>query len=78
MSLKDYINKEKSKTFKIKKLSTQKLIIHTLHILDSFGIPMDSTPRRLERMAIAFLAVCDVKNIRDFQHAKDLEKDAYA
>jgi type II restriction enzyme len=29
-------------------------------------------------MAIAFLAVCDVKKLEEFEQAKDLEKDGYA
>lgn len=32
-----------------------------LDILNEVGIPTDSTPRRLERMAMACLAVADVK-----------------
>ena len=52
--MKQYIDPNKSKTFKRKSKSVQKLINTTLYILEQFGIPMDSTPRRLERMAIAF------------------------
>jgi len=72
MSQKKYINPEKSKTFAAKKPKVQKLINHTLFILEKFGIPVDSTPRRLERMAIAFLAVADVKAITSIKSAKDL------
>lgn len=78
MSLKNYIDPKRSKTFASKKKSTQKLINHTLFILDSFGIPVDGTPRRLERTAIAFLAVADIKSIKDIANAKNLIDDKYA
>ena len=39
--------------------------------MDCFGIPIDATPRRLERMAIAFLATADIKSINDFKSVKD-------
>lgn len=70
--MKQYINPADSKTFGSKSSSVQGLINTTLFILESFGIPMDSTPRRLERMAIAFLACADVKNIKGLKNAKDL------
>ena len=38
---------------------------------------MDGTPRRLERMAIVFLACCDVKKVEDFSTAKALS-DGYS
>jgi len=45
-----------------KKKSTAQLINQALHILDSLGVPLDGlTNRRLEKMAMAFLAVCNVK-----------------
>ena len=78
MNPKTYINPDKSKTFADKTEEVQSLIQRTLFILESFGIPMSGTPRRLERMAIAFLAVADVKTVEDFSLAKDLEKDQYA
>ncbi|MFL1013606.1 BsuBI/PstI family type II restriction endonuclease [Flavisericum labens] len=67
--MKQYISPDK---FKNKSKEVQELINTTLFILDSFGIPIDSTPRRLERMAIAFLATADIKNIDDFKSIKDL------
>ncbi|MHA1575643.1 MAG: BsuBI/PstI family type II restriction endonuclease [Alphaproteobacteria bacterium] len=70
--MKNYIIPEKSKTFKKKSKAVQKLINTTLYILDSFGVPVDSTPRRLERMAISFLACGDIKSIKDFKNIKDL------
>jgi len=65
--MKQYINPEKSKTFKEKTKATQELINTTLYILECFGIPMDSTPRRLERMAIrplhgSFTNIIDINN----------------
>ncbi len=78
MSPKTYIDKNKCKTFAIKKTEVQKLINHAIWILEAFGIPVNMTQRRLERMAIAFLAVADVKKIDDFRLAKDLTNDNYA
>ncbi len=78
MNLKEYINPDKSKTFASKSREIQNLINHTLFILESFGIPIDGTPRRIERMAIAFLAISDVKKIDDFKSAKNLVNDNYA
>lgn len=73
--MKQYINPEKSKTFKLKTKGTQELINTTLYILECFGIPMDSTPRRLERMAISFLACGDIKSLKDFKKVKDLNSN---
>jgi len=73
--MKQYINPEKSKTFKEKNKDVQELINTTLFILESFGIPVDSTPRRLERMAISFLACGDIKSIKDFETVKDLNSN---
>ena len=53
--MKTYITKSK------KKLSIQKMINEALDILESIGIPLDSiTERRMERMAVCFLAVASV------------------
>lgn len=70
--MKQYISPDKSKTFKQKSTKIQQLINTTLYILDRFGIPLDTTPRRLERMALAFLASGDIKKISDFKMIKDL------
>lgn len=70
--MKQYISPDKSKTFRKKSAKVQELINKTLFILDNFGIPLDTTPRRLERMAIAFLACADVKKLDDFKNSKDL------
>jgi len=70
--MKQYISSNNSKTFGEKPKEIQQLINTTLYILDKFGIPLDNTPRRLERMAIAFLASGDIKNLKDFASVKDL------
>jgi len=70
--MKQYISPDKSKTFREKTKQVQELINTTLYILDTFGIPLDSTPRRLERMAVAFLSSGDIKKKSDFKKAKDL------
>jgi len=75
--MKQYIRPDKSKTFGAKPKAVQSLINSTLYILECFGIPIDSTPRRLERMAISFLACGDVKKISDFKKIKDLN-DGYS
>lgn len=70
--MKQYISPDKLKTFNEKTLQVQELINTSLYILDVFGIPLDATQRRLERMAIAFLASGDIKKITDFKNVKDL------
>lgn len=73
--MKQYINPEQSKTFKEKTAETQQLINTALCMLDCFGMPLNTTPRRLERMAMAFLASGDIKRAADFGHAKDLNSN---
>tara|TARA_R110001592_G_scaffold341938_2_gene631384 strand:- start:1251 stop:2264 length:1014 start_codon:yes stop_codon:yes gene_type:complete len=73
--MKQYINPEKSKTFKEKTKAIQELINTTLYILEKFGIPVDGTPRRLERMAISFLACGGIKSLKDFKKVKDLNSN---
>jgi type II restriction enzyme len=75
--MKQYISQENLKTFKQKSVQIQKLINTTLYILDKFGIPTETTPRRLERMAISFLACGDIKKITDFKNIKDIN-DSYS
>jgi type II restriction enzyme len=51
--------------------SVKKVINEALHILNCLGIPFDGlTERRLERMAMAFLAVLDVKQSESWPEAK--------
>ncbi|MFT4668096.1 MAG: hypothetical protein ACI9XB_005075 [Gammaproteobacteria bacterium] len=78
MNPKNYIDPDKCKTFGSKNSEVQKLINLTLFILDNFGIPIDGTPRRLERMAIAFLAVSGIKTVKGIKKAKNLIDDSYA
>lgn len=62
-----------SKEFGRKSPEQQQLINETLQILSSLGIPFsDLTPRRLERMALAFLAVADVRSLGSWVNLKDV------
>ena len=70
--MKQYISLDSSKTFDEKPKDIQELINTALYILDIFGIPIEGTPRRMERMAIAFLASGDIKSFKDITRAKDL------
>jgi len=70
--MKQYIRPGDSKTFSAKSKQVKDLINTTLYILECFGIPLDSTPRRLERMAIAFLATGNVKNLSDLKNIQDI------
>lgn len=70
--MKQYISSDSSKTFSEKPKAIQELINTALYILDIFGIPIEGTPRRLERMAIAFLASGDIKSLKGLSKAKDL------
>lgn len=71
------LNRENaSNEFRQKSAAIQQLINEALHILVSLGIPLGQpphhTPRRLERMALAFLAVADVRAPGGWSQAKDL------
>ena len=59
------------KSFASKPKPVQDLINTTLFILDRFGVPAEMSGRRLERMAMAFLAVGDVKTLSDLNNIKD-------
>lgn len=59
-----------NKTNKVKKL-----IFSMLDILGEVGIPLDETPRRLERMAMACLAVGHIRS--SFQEAKSADDDCF-
>jgi hypothetical protein len=61
-----------SKEFCAKPRALQGLINQALDILVAFGIPLDETARRLERIALAFLAVADVRHSKDWPTAKSL------
>ncbi|MGB0744248.1 MAG: BsuBI/PstI family type II restriction endonuclease, partial [Opitutales bacterium] len=58
-----------TKTKKAKPVA--RVINEALHIIASLGVPLeDLTERRMERMAMAFLAVVDVKNSSSWTEAK--------
>lgn len=58
--------------FQAKPPVLQNLINEALYILQSLGIPLEGiTTRRLERMAMAFLAVADVKASSEWPMLKD-------
>ncbi len=63
------------KTFDEKLEDTRILINSTLYLLDQIGIPVeDKSPRQRERMAIVFLAICDVKDNTEWPVAKSLDE----
>ena len=51
------------------------LIFSMLDILEEVGIPLDGTPRRLEKMAMACMAVGDIKT--KFTEAKSADDDLF-
>ncbi len=53
----------------------KELIFSMLDILGEVGIPLDGTPRRLEKMAMACLAVGNIKS--DFQEAKSADDECF-
>ena len=59
-----------SKEFQAKPAELQQLINEALDVLAALGLPLDETARRLERIALAFLAVADVKHPKDWSGAK--------
>lgn len=67
----------KSKEFPTKTEQQQRKIREALTILEAFEIPINTTPRRLERMALAFLAVCQIKPDDNWTEAKSC-KDGIA
>ena len=70
--MKDYVDSDKLKSFASKTQAVKDLVNMALDILDAFGVPLNLSPRRLERMALAFLAVGGVKQSEDWQTLKDL------
>jgi len=64
-----------SKKFEAKDESIRKVILESLDILDHLGVFFeDLTPRRLEMMAMSFLAVCDVNQPGQWSNAKTLSQ----
>ena len=61
------------KGFVSKSPDLRRLINETLHLLSALGLPVqDETPRRLERTALAFLAIVDLSACGKWRAAKDL------
>jgi len=58
--------------FLTKTEDAQKLVNETLYIVNKLGIPVDRlTPRKMERLAIAILALADVKDSSEWKNTKD-------
>ncbi|MBU0691154.1 restriction endonuclease [bacterium] len=73
MEIKDYFEKQGRSKFSTKNRKQQKVINEAAFVLDSLGIPVERlTQRRLERMAVVFLAVIEVYDSRNWSKAKDL------
>ena len=63
-------------TFDAKNSDIQNLINEATHILDSFGVPIeDKTARKIEKQALVFLALCDVKSSAEWSKAKSLREE---
>lgn len=69
----DYPKLLKSNIFLNKKRKTQILYCETLKILDYFGLPMNQTPRRLERTVGSFLALCNIKSVNELHNPEHIE-----
>lgn len=66
------------RSFDRKSASVKALILHSLYILKMLGIPLDGlSGRQREKMAMALLAVADVRNVKGWKKAKDAN-DTYA
>lgn len=64
------------RTFHKKKAETQKLIRQSLQIIEALGVPLEGlTERQKEKMAMAFLAVGDVKSLNGWKKIKDSNND---
>lgn len=78
--MQEFIQIEKSsKQYKTKSVGLQHRINEALYILYKFGVSLNSanfTPRRLERIALVFIAVAGVTDTSDWSEAKDY-KDSY-
>lgn len=73
--MKQFINPESSKSYQTKTPAQQSLINICLFILSKLGIPLENlSNRRLERLALTFLATGDVKRKEDLKNIKDLEQ----
>ena len=63
-----------SRNFRAKNPGIQDLINDALEMLNAFGIPMTATGRRRECMAMAFIAVADVRPGQGWDSAQDFEQ----
>lgn len=60
--------------FLTKTSEAQQVINEAIYILNSLGVPVKRlTPRRMEKMALSFLALAGVATSNDWQNAKDLD-----
>ena len=72
--MKNYITPDSASKEFLSKNSKQKELINTaLYVIESLGIPFTGLgSRRLEKMALSFLAVIDVTNAEQWVNVKDL------
>ncbi|MDP1695177.1 MAG: restriction endonuclease, partial [Candidatus Woesearchaeota archaeon] len=72
--MKEYLTKKKSTNeFKKKSPIIKLLINQSIFIFDSLGTPLNGlTPRRLERMALSFLALAGIKRSTDWNKIKSI------
>jgi hypothetical protein len=64
---------EPTPAFKDKSPEVQRLVLEAIEVLTLLGIPfMDITWRRVERIAMVFLATCQVSTIHGWENTKDL------
>ncbi len=68
----DYFLILNSRNFKKKDKNIQKLYIECLKILDLFGLPLEQTPRRLEKTVGAFLALCNIKKVNELKKPENI------
>ncbi len=73
MNMKTFLtDKNCKKTFSEKSPKLKRLINEALNIINSMGIPIeDKTPRGMEKMAVAFMAVAQVNKSNGWSKAKD-------
>lgn len=77
--MKQYLDHEtkkgnKPKEFHLKSLEQKNLINTVLFILENFGIPINPKngySRGLEKMALSFLALCEISKLEDLKNCKD-------
>ena len=68
-SIADILNR--SNVFRQKPAEIQQLVLDTASILEQMGIPVHTTPRRLERMVLVFLAVSNIRRNEDWPEISD-------